>query len=160
MIIAFILLMVGLFAILLEFFVPGGIVGVIGGILLLLSIISFANSSESVLLTLIYIIFLSVASFYIIKYLLFRLKHGRFKGSIYLDTDQKGFIASNWDKSLIGKKGIVLTDLKPGGHILIDGKKYSAISQSGYLVKGEKVNVCGGEGESLIVRSEEISSSL
>lgn len=159
MIIAFILLLVGLFAILLEFFVPGGIVGAIGAIILFLSIISFASSSESVLLTIIYIIFLSIISFYIMKYLLFRLRHGRFKGTIYLDTDQKGFVASSWDKSLIGKEGIVMTDLKPGGHIVIDGKKYSAISQSGYLVKGEKVNVFGGEGESLIVRSERTSSS-
>ncbi len=39
-----------------------------------------------------------------------------------------------------------------GGHISIEGKQYSALSQSGYIVKGEKVTVIGGEGDTLIVR--------
>lgn len=154
MIITIILLLIGALAIFLEFFIPGGIIGSIGAIILFLSVITFAMASESIILTLIYIILLSIASVYIIKFLLYRLKHGRFKGTIYLDSDQEGFVASSWNKELIGKEGVVLTDLKPGGHILIDGKKYSALSQSGYLVKGEKVNVFSGEGETLIVRKE------
>ena len=59
---------------------------------------------------------------------------------------------SKFEKHAIGKIGIVLTDLKPGGFILIEGKQHQAISQSGYITKGEEVIVVSGQEESLLVK--------
>ncbi len=42
--------------------------------------------------------------------------------------------------------------MKPGGQVVIEEKKHSAISLSGYITKGNKVKVVGGEGESLTVK--------
>ncbi|QLH37527.1 MAG: hypothetical protein HWD61_05345 [Parachlamydiaceae bacterium] len=47
-----------------------------------------------------------------------------------------------------------MTDLKPGGFIIVDGKQQPAISKEGYLSKGTKVKVIGGEESNLIVRKE------
>ncbi|WP_052236405.1 NfeD family protein [Candidatus Protochlamydia amoebophila] len=79
--------------------------------------------------------------------------HTRQEYSIYLKKDQKGFQASEYDRNAIGKLGMVLTDLKPGGYILIEGKQHQAISLTGYISKGEEVIVVSGQEESLIVKN-------
>lgn len=152
MITALVLLIVGLLAILLEFFLPGGIFGAIGALFIIGSIVVFAMDSESILLTILYLVATGVAIFLLIKFALWKIRHGEPGKTIYSDKDQEGFTASSWDRSMQGKEATVSSDLKPGGHILIDGKQYSAISQSGYISKGEKVVVIGGEGESLQVK--------
>jgi len=45
-----------------------------------------------------------------------------------------------------------LTDLKPGGYILVEGKQHQALSNTGYIVKGKEVKIIGGQEESLIVK--------
>jgi membrane-bound ClpP family serine protease len=80
-----------------------------------------------------------------------KIKGGR---GIYLKSDQEGYVASEYDASLIGKSGKVLADLKPSGFIYIDEHQYQAISQSGYLVKGTEITVIGGRGAFLIVKEK------
>lgn len=149
---AFILLGIGLLAILLEFFLPGGVLGTIGALFVLGSIITFALSSDSFIFTAIYIVVTGVVVTALVKFALWRIQHGRKGYSIYSDSDQEGFVASSWDESLVGKEGRVSTDLKPGGHVLVEGKQYSAISQTGYLSQGTEIKVIGGEGETLKVQ--------
>lgn len=149
---AFILLGVGLLAILMEFFLPGGVLGTVGALFVLGSIIVFAINSNSIILTILYFVGTITAFGVLVKFALWRIKHGKPGSTIYSDADQEGYVASTWDQSLVGKDGIVSSDLKPGGHITIDGKQYSANSQSGYISTGEGVTVIGGEGETLIVK--------
>jgi membrane-bound ClpP family serine protease len=149
---ALIFLGVGFIAILLEFFLPGGIMGTVGALFVLGSIIVFAMNSDSLILTFAYIIITGVSFGLLVKFALWRIQHGTPGKTIYSDDDQEGFVASAWDKTLVGKDGTVSTDLKPGGHITIDGKQYSAISQSGYITSGEGITIIGGEGETLIVK--------
>jgi membrane-bound serine protease (ClpP class) len=87
----------------------------------------------------------------LIRFALWRIKQTRTKQSLYSDASQNGYVASTFDSSLIGKKGVVLTDLKPGGHILVEGKKVQALSEEGYLAKGTEVLVVGGQEESVLV---------
>ncbi|MGA8165567.1 MAG: NfeD family protein [Waddliaceae bacterium] len=143
---------VGLFMIFLEFYLPGGIMGTIGTIVVLASIVVFALQSQSPLGILLYTIGTVVSVIVLFKFALWKIRHARPERSIYAEGDQEGYSASAYDKSTIGKIGIVHSDLKPGGHILVDGKQHGAISTSGYISKGEQVIVTGGEGESLIVK--------
>lgn len=149
-----ILLFVGLLLIFLEFFLPGAILGAIGGVFLFISIVLFALASSSAWLVLAYIVAIIVIVIFLVRFALMRIKKTRTKQSIFSDASQNGYVASQFDASLIGKTGVVLTDLKPGGHILIEGKKVQALSQAGYLVKGTEVRVVGGQEESLIVQPE------
>jgi membrane-bound ClpP family serine protease len=148
----FIFLLVGLLLILIEFYLPGAIIGTIGGALVITSIVLFAMQATSPLLVVLYIIGVIIAIIYLIKFALWRIRTATPNRSIYLNSDQTGYQASNFDSSVIGKIGIVVTDLKPGGHILVDGKRLQAISQSGYLTKGTEVIVLSGQEESLIVK--------
>lgn len=160
MIISFILWALGLLLIFLEFFVPGAILGILGGILITASFFFFASRSDSLMITLIYFICVAASIGYLIKFALWFIQSRISNKGITSKANQEGFIASKYDKNAIGKKGVVLSDLKPGGYILIDGKQHQAISQTGYIEKGQDVVVLGGEEESLLVKpvNKEIST--
>lgn len=148
----FILLAIGLVLIFIEFYLPGAIMGVTGGALVFGSLIMFAMQSGSPLAITAYVICVGLVLAGLVKFAMWRIRTAKPDQSIYSDDAQVGYQASSFDASMIGKKGIVVTDLKPGGHILVDGKRLQAISQSGYLVKGAEVLVLGGQEESLIVK--------
>lgn len=151
MITALILLILGLLFIFLEFYLPGAILGSIGGILLVISVVIFAMEATPVA-TVLYFFAVVVLLFLLIRYTLRKIPRTKPEYSIYSNKDQEGYRASKYDMSVIGKIGVVIADLKPGGYILVDGKKHQAISQSGYIARGEKVLILAGQEESLIVR--------
>lgn len=148
----YIFLVLGLLLILIEFYLPGAIMGIAGGILIITSIVLFAMEATSPVWIILYIIMVTVAIVYLVKFALWRIRTAKPGRSIYLQSDQTGYQASSYDASVIGKTGVVVTDLKPGGHILVEGKRLQAISQSGYLVKGTEIIVLSGQEESLIVK--------
>ncbi|MCB1111906.1 MAG: serine protease [Chlamydiales bacterium] len=150
--VALIILAVAFLAIFFEFHLPGGILGTIGAILLVASVVVFAVETDSLIATLVYIIVAGILLVLLVKFALWRIKNSSEEYGIYSGKDQQGYLASEWDRSLVDKEGIVSTDLRPAGHIKIAGRLYSAISQSGYVSKGETVVVIGGEGETLFVR--------
>lgn len=147
----FILLGIGLLLIFLEFFFPGGILGTIAGVLLIASIVFFALDSQSAMWTFLYTLGIAALVALLVKLTLSRIRKGKFKG-VYQNDDQSGYFASSFDKELIGKRGEALSDLRPSGHILVEGKRYQAVLKSGYLEKGSPVEVIGGEGAHLIVK--------
>lgn len=155
----FLFLILGLLLILLEFYLPGAIMGVIGSILLIASVVLFAMQTTSPWWVLLYVVGIVIILTYMIKFALWKIRTAKPSRSIYLQSDQTGFQASSFDSSLIGKKGTVVTDLKPGGHILVEGKRLQAISQSGYLTKGTEIIILGGQEESLIVKQIKKDSS-
>jgi len=149
MIIPSLLALFGLILIYIEFFIPGGIMGFIGGLLLVSSIIVVLISDYGAMPLVLFITVSLVALIITIKLALW---HVRKSGSIFLDSDQKGYTASFYDKDLIGELGTVESDLKPSGYVSVNGKSYQAVSKGNYINKGVKVQVLGGEGARLIVK--------
>lgn len=148
----FIFLGIGLLLILIEFYLPGAVMGIAGGILVLTSIVLFAMQNASPIWIILYVVGVAISIILLVKFAIWKIRTAQPNHSIYLASDQKGYQASSFDASVIGKTGVVVTDLKPGGHILIEGKRLQAISQSGYLTKGTEVIVLSGQEESLIVK--------
>lgn len=151
----FLLLLLGLLLIFLEFYLPGLIVGSIGLIFVIVSVLLFANQSSSPVAIMIFTAGVIIAIWLLIKYTLQRIPKVKSGFSIYLKGDQEGFRASHYDPSAIGKTGVVISDLKPGGYILVEGKKMQAISQTGYIPQGSEVKVISGQEESVIVIQKE-----
>lgn len=149
----FVLLILGLVLIFLEFYIPGAVMGIIGGVMVLISLVLFASESTSPVYVVLYIILTGVLLVGLVRFALWRIPQARKGFSIYSGSDQEGYVASTYDSAAIGKTGVVLSDLKPGGYILVDGKQHQAISREGYIVKGTEVLVLSGEEESLIVKS-------
>ncbi|MGD2169680.1 MAG: NfeD family protein [Chlamydiota bacterium] len=150
--IAILLAVVGLLLIYFEFFLPGGIMGVAGGILLISSIVILLLNDPGSFVLVIFIASLITALLVTIKIALWRVRSTGKKGTIFLDSDQTGYFASFYDKELIGKLGIAESDLKPSGHVKVDDASYQAVSKGRYINKGSTVQVIGGEGSRLIVK--------
>jgi membrane-bound serine protease (ClpP class) len=147
-------LILGFLLILIEFFLPSWLIGIIGSVFLVLSIVFFAMHTNSLLAICLYVmgVFLLLSLFI---YLMIKgIRKGKFKG-IYLNQAQDGYVASEFEKELIGKEGVALTDLKPSGHILVAERRYQAISKAGYVEKGTKIKVIDGAGAHLIVKRME-----
>ena len=58
------------------------------------------------------------------------------------ETD-KGFVGvdSIIQKKMIGKTGVATTILRPSGKVEIDGEIFDAVSETGYIEKGEEIKV-------------------
>ena len=144
--------LVGLILIFFEFFVPGGLLAVLGFGSLLASLILLITSGASKIFIINYSIALVLISLMTIRLAIYFLKRKTKKGSIYLDEDQEGFIASSFNKDIIGKVGFASTDLKPSGFISIEDEDFQATSSGEYLEKGQKIRVINGKQSTLVVK--------
>ncbi len=139
--------LVGLFLVYLEFFFPSGVLGVIAAASLIASIIVFVFQGHAWGWIAFYSISLLIATGFVCKLALSKVKK-----KVSLHHDQENFISVSYDAELIGKKGVVLSDLKPSGHILIEGRRLAAFSESGYIPKDTPIIVIAGRGAMLIVK--------
>jgi membrane-bound ClpP family serine protease len=149
---AIILLLIGFGIVFIEFYLPGGIMGIIGGIIIALAIIEFASESDSILATSVFILASIVLFVLMIKYVLWKIPHTDPKYSIYSADNQQGYYASKNLPHAVGRTATALTDLRPGGYIDLDGQRVQAISKYGYIDKGSEVEIIANVEESLIVK--------
>ncbi|MES2344769.1 MAG: NfeD family protein [Chlamydiota bacterium] len=163
-----IILSLGVLFLLLEIFViPGfGIVGILGivltlGSLFMLTLPSFEGVSlnfsewgfDILLYRLGWFSFGVFASFVVICLMMRYLPRRKFfLKKFVLDDTQEGFIPCALNPDHIGKQGIALSDLKPSGHISIDGEPFQAVSESKYILKGASVMIIRAQGACYIVK--------
>ena len=152
MIVPYIMLGVGLLLIYMEFYLPGGIMGACGSILLVTGVIFFSQGSDSLLHITLFTVGTMLGLGIVVMVALKRIKSANPESSVYLNDDQEGYRAPAFSEENIGKTGSALTDMKPSGHILIEGKPFQAVSKTGYLEKGSEVTVTGGKGAYLFVK--------
>ena len=152
MLIALVLALVGLALIYMEFFMPGGILAVFGTGALIAALAFFGYQGDSFWMTLLAFFGLLALVAVVCKIALWRVQASQ---TIFLKDDQEGYVACSFDPALIGKEGIALSDLKPSGHISVEGKLWQALSESGYIAKGAQVIVIGGAGSHLKVKEKE-----
>ncbi len=151
--IALIFTLLGLALVFIEFFVPGGIIALIGGFCIVFGIIAFCLTPVPLLYKIAFCAGACATAAGACSFALHIIKKQK-KPSLYLNRDQEGFTASSFEKELIGLQGVALSDLKPSGHIEVEGKRYHALSERLYLEKGTPVIVEGGRGAYLIVRTQ------
>ncbi|MDF2549306.1 MAG: putative rane-bound serine protease [Chlamydiales bacterium] len=156
----FILLAIGELFILIEFYLPGGVMGALGAILIVASVILYSLLADHVLSILLFMLLAGLSTSLLIYMVLKRMRESSSTNTFYLDQDQAGFKASEYDAALIGLEGEALSVLKPSGYVSIEGKSYPALSKEGYIEKGKKVMVLSGTGASLIVKLSNKELSL
>ena len=148
----YILLFLGLLFIWIEFYVPGGAMAIAGVLFLFAAVISAFMSSASLLEICIFVLLTLVSVIAVIRLAIWRIKKSGKSNTFFLSRDQEGYLASKFDETMIGKKGMTLTDLGPAGYVLIDGKRYAALCRGPYVDKGVEVVVLGGEVAHLVVK--------
>lgn len=142
----------GLTMIFLEFFVPGGILAVLGAMAILAGtmLLSLWGPGWNVAGPyLIVCLMLTALTCYIA---IRRIKKSGKKDSFYHSKDQEGYVPFSLSKKLIGKKGVAASDLKPSGHVLIEGDPFQAVSERGYITKDTEIQVISLGSAYLIVK--------
>ena len=148
----YILLFLGLLFVWLEFYLPGGALAIGGAILLFAAVASYITQSSSIIDSLVFFVATCATTIFVIRFAILGLKKSAKKNTFFLSTDQEGYKAVDFQASLVGKKGVTLTEFGPSGYVLIDGVRYSAICRGPYLEKGAEVLVVEGESGHLIVK--------
>ena len=67
-------------------------------------------------------------------------------------TAEDGYVSADTHEELIGREGIVLTELRPSGSVLLDGRPIDVVSEGAYIEKGQKVTVVATNGSRVVVR--------
>ena len=146
---AWALALTGCLLIFLEFFLPGAIMAIGGGLLILASLFFFYMADPSLLQFFLYAGFLLFSTFLVIQMVLWKQK-GSKKRTIS-EEPYEGVQVLIYPKEFVGKRGIAATDLKPSGQIWIEEKSFQALSKSGFISKGTEVLVLSGKGTHLFV---------
>ena len=143
-VLAFLLFMV-------EVFVPGGVIGAIGGASLLAACgfaIAAFGLSTGLLVSLLMMTGTLAGFIYWLSIMPNTRVGKRFALSHSLKTDQP----ESGPSPLLGKPGTAETDLRPGGFARIDGKKIDVIATRGYIEAGTPITVLEVHGSRVVVQ--------
>lgn len=145
------LFLVGVVLIGSEVFLPGGIIGAIGGAMMIGGIVvSYTEFGAfgAFVATIVAITLVVLALFFEFK-VLPKTPMGKrlfMSGSIKASTKY-----SRAGDDVVGQTGRTLTALGPTGFVFLDGKKLEAASRSGFIEKNEEVKVTGKDNFRIIV---------
>lgn len=149
-----VLAVVGFLLMAAEVFVPGLILGILGGLFLLCATVVAYAGFGSVMGTVVFvgIAALSLAGFVVWMYAFPHTIIGR---RIML---QKSLVQGGSHQSppagLLGREGKSLTPLRPAGSIVVEGKKYDVLAESDFIAAEEDVVIVRQEGFRIVVRKK------
>ena len=143
---------VGLFLIVIEIFIPGGVVGFLGSLSLVAAVITgfYAFGPNGGMISAIGTIILGSLVLLIWLKLFPKTLIGR---HLTLQTDGKSFKSFEDDASLIGSEGTALSHLRPAGIASINGKRLDVVSEAGFIENGASIKVIKIEGNRIVVRA-------
>lgn len=146
----------GMALILAEFIVPGGICGLVGAILVVLSggIGVHAYPDSAVLI----ICGEGVGAVFSVALGMLLLSRTRAAKRLILETSQRaedGFTNAVSDMSLVGRAGVVLTALRPAGTIEVDSRRLDAVSNGAFIDKDAAIRVIEVHGNRVVVELAE-----
>ena len=140
-----------------ELIIPGGILGVFGGLLLFAAVVTGFVIFETPydILSAIVIIVGSFLAFIIWMRI---LPHTRIGKSLTLSSDTHTYKATRDHHDLLDKTGVAETDLRPAGIASIEGVRIDVVSENEWIEKDSTVKVVAVEGNRIAVRQVEIDA--
>lgn len=145
----------GMALILLEFILPGAICGIVGTILLLISLgIGVSAYPDYALAIIVGEGAGALVALLLGILVLARTPLGR---RFVMDTEQRaeaGYISAPTDSGLAGKSGVALTALRPAGVIEVEGERLDAVADGAYIAAGARVRILEVHGSRIVVEAE------
>lgn len=124
-----------------EFFMPGGVLAALAALSVLVGTCLVAASDAGWQGALIYLAVNIVFAVFIAFLALKKIRRSAKTDTFYLSKDQSGYASSDYSPTLIGQMGIATSDMKPSGHIEVAGTQYQAVSDRGYITKGQSIEI-------------------
>ena len=149
------LLISGILLLFSELLLPGGVIGVLGGIALIAGLFGiFMNYGflYGMLASLI-IIIVTFTIFYLWFKYFPKTKAGK---RLLVDSDAQAWRSYDPEyEQLLGQSGRAQTMLRPSGKVIIDDRKYDVVTQGEVLDAGTLVKVVEVEGNRIVVEKFE-----
>ena len=147
---------IGISLIALEFFIAGGIAGVLGSVAIVGSIIMAGGNPVSMgISVLIALAIASVGTVIMIKF--FGKKLHLLNKVVLMDVadSESGYVSNVNRVELIGRIAKTSTVLRPSGAAELDGERIDVVSEGSYIDKGKSVIIVKVEGSRVVVRESE-----
>ncbi len=150
------LFLAGILCILIELLLPTvGLLAGLGVAMLLYSVLLALGGDMNALVAMAIALLVSVVAFVLIAK---RLPTSRLWAKVVLkdeSTAARGYVSAQSDTSLVGKHGLVKTELRPSGTAEIEGKLVDVVSEGAFLPPGTKIAVLSVQGSRVLVRRVE-----
>lgn len=149
------LFFIGILLLVLEIFLPGGIVGAIGFVSLVSGLVMASYDTQQGIASLgIAVVVTVIVAFLLIKRYGLRGLWSKFiLGDV--QRSEAGYVAPKDQRDLVDKEGVALTPLRPAGVIKVDGKRVDAVSAGAFIAAGTPVIVVQVEGTRVVVQERE-----
>ena len=150
---AIMLFTIGLILLVIELFVPGGVIGLLGLGTLLWSLFLAAKHSPFITVSLA----VAVVSALMMGLWLSRVSKKKmmlFEKIVLTDEqrNEKGYVSHDARVDLIGKRGVALTVLRPAGTALIDDERVDVVTEGEYIERNRPIEVVYVDGLKIVVR--------
>lgn len=148
-----IIFIIGVLLIIAEFFLPGGISGILGAAAIIVSIVLAGGDIEQMIIAV--IIALTVAIVGMVIIMKFFGKKLKVLNKVILSdatTTEKGYVSNINRLDLVGKFAVTMTPLRPSGTIRIDNERIDAVSDGSFIGKDKQVKIIKVEGSRIVVR--------
>ncbi|QTN33333.1 NfeD family protein [Akkermansiaceae bacterium] len=144
----------GLLLLAAEVMIPGGILGIVGGVSLFTGcIVSFVILGPTEGMIAIAITILAAITLFYVQFKI--LPNTKFGRRFFLDDEISATSSAigSEARDLIGKDAESITVLSPSGYVMVGGKRYEAVSQSGQIPQGTILEIVSVNSFQLIVRT-------
>ena len=146
---------IGIALIFAELFVPGGVLGTVGAIMVIWALTLMTDTFIGLLLA----ILVSFTIIGIIIYILIKIiPKERMRNTLILSSSlnkDEGYISSKDLQSYTGKVGIAESTLRPTGKAKVEGRILDVVSEDKLIEKGKMVKVTYVDGTKVLVREME-----
>ncbi|MBE1553710.1 NfeD family protein [Sporosarcina limicola] len=147
---------IGVVLIIAEFFLPGGIAGVIGSLAIFGSIIMAGGNPMYMAISVLIAVAIVIIGMVIIMKFFGKKLHLLNKVVLMDTTDTESGYVSNVNRvELLGRMAKTSTPLRPSGAIELDKERIDVVSEGSYIDKGKSVMIVKVEGSRIVVRETE-----
>src|SRR5699024_3448601 len=139
---AIVLLILGIILIILEFFVPGGIIGLLGFGAILGSLFMSGYDFGHMLISIAIALVVGIVAA-VILYRSIGMEKGIFRHIILRDrtTTELGYVSSVNRLELIGLVGKTVTPLRPSGTAIFENERLDVVSEGGFVEIDKEVKI-------------------
>ncbi|MDF9760520.1 membrane-bound serine protease (ClpP class) [Peribacillus simplex] len=144
---------IGVILVLVEFFIPGGIIGLLGFTAIVGSLFLASGDPVNMTISLLIAVTVSILVF-ILLVKVFGKQMKFFRKMILTDATktEQGYVSNPNRVDLLGVEGKALTDLRPSGTALIKDERVDVVTEGSFISKGSTIMIVKVEGSRVVVR--------
>lgn len=146
------LFILGIVLLLLEIFVPGGIIGILGLAAVIGGLVMAAGSITTIAIAMgIAFVVTLLGAFLFLKYVGY---NGPLKKLILFDSTstEKGYVSSKQRQELTGKIAKSITPLRPAGTAELEGEFLDVVTEGSFIQKDKNIKIVKVQGARIVVR--------